>query len=140
MLKILNFFRFLCHSWGKTQSLTPQAELNLLCVLYFSPQALTWSKLLTSLVALLEAGKFHNSPIKLTMLWGAFAVRSLFDLMCSTQHKPGLQNICCSCSPRGCHAGGFFLPPVQSLDTNTSPFAVSSKESSSGLGSASMPS
>lgn len=74
------------------------------------------------------------------MLWGAFAVRGLFDLMCSTQHKPGLQNICCSCSPRGCHAGGFFPSPVQSLDTNTSPFAVTSKESSSGLGSASMPS
>lgn len=64
-----------------------------MCVLYFSPQVLTWSKLPTSLVALLEALKFHNSPIKLTMLWGAFAVRGLFDLMCSTQHKPGLENV-----------------------------------------------
>lgn len=111
-----------------------------MCVLYFSPQVLTWSKLPTSLVALLEALKFHYSPIKLTMLWGAFAVRGLFDLMCSTQHKPGLENVCCSCSPCGCHAGGFFSPPVQSLDTNISLFAVASKESSSGLGSASMPS
>lgn len=60
-----NFFRYLCHSWGKTQSMTPQAEWNLVCVLYFSPQALTWSKLLTSLVALLEAGKFESFIIHL---------------------------------------------------------------------------
>lgn len=53
----------------------------------------TWTKLLTSLVALLEAGKFHNSPFKLSMLRGAFAVRALFDLMCSAQLKPELENI-----------------------------------------------
>lgn len=114
-------------------------DLDLVCVLYFSPQDLTWTKLLTSPVALLEAGKFHNSPFKLTMLWGPFAVRGLFDLMCSAQLKPELENICCSRSPCGFHAGGFFFPPVQSLDTNSSSFAVTCKEeNSSGLGSASM--
>lgn len=45
--------------------MTPQAELNLVCILCFSPQALTWSKLLTSLVALLEAGKFESFIIHL---------------------------------------------------------------------------
>lgn len=82
------------------------------CVLYFSPQDFTWAKLLTSLVALLEAGKFHSSPFKLTMLWGAFAVRVLFELMCSAQPKPELENICCSHSPCGFHAGEFFFAPV----------------------------
>ena len=138
-LKTFIFFRFACHSWGTTQALRPQAGLGLVCVLYFSPQDFTWTKLLTSLVALLEAGKFHNSPFKLIMLWGAFAVRGLFDLMCSAQLKPELENICCCRSPRGFHARGFFFPPVQSLDTNTSSFAVTCREeNSSGLGSASM--
>lgn len=80
----------------------------------------TWTKLLTSLVALLEAGKFHNSPFKLSMLQGAFAVRALFDLMCSAQLKPELENICCSYSPYGFIVEGFFLPPVQNLDANIS--------------------
>lgn len=80
----------------------------------------TWAKLLTSLVALLEAGKFHNSPFKLSMLRGAFAVRALFDLMCSAQLKPELENICCSCSPYGFLDEGFLLPLVQNLDTNIS--------------------
>lgn len=80
----------------------------------------TWTKLLTSLVALLEAGKFHNSPFKLSMLQGPFAVRALFDLMCSAQLKPELENICCSCSPYGFIVEGFFLPPVQNLDANIS--------------------
>lgn len=75
-LKALVFFRFACHSQSKTQALRPQGGLDLSCVLYFSPQDFTWTKLLTSLVALLEAGKFYNSPFKLTMLWGAFAVWS----------------------------------------------------------------
>lgn len=73
-LKALMFSRFACHSQSKTQALRPQGCLDLSCVLYFSPQDFTWTKLLTSLVALLEAGKFCNSPFKLTMLWGAFAV------------------------------------------------------------------
>jgi len=74
----------------------------------------TWAKLLTSLVALLEAGKFHNSPFKLTMLWGDITVRGLFHLMCSAQLKPELENIYFS---RGFRAREFFCPPVQNLDT-----------------------
>lgn len=92
------------------------------------------------MVALLEAGKFQNSPFKLTMLWGAFALRGLFDLMCPAQLKPELDNICGSHSPHGFYARGFFFPPVQNLSTNTSSFAVSDGENSSGLGSALIPS
>lgn len=75
-------------------------------------------------MALLEAGKFRNSPFKLSVLWGALAVRVLFDLMCSAQLKPELESICCSHSPHGFLAGGYFFPPVQNLDTNISSFLV----------------
>lgn len=116
-LKARLFFS-ICHSWGKTQASGPQAGLDLVCVLYFSPQDLTWTQLLTSLVALLEAGKFYNSPFKLTMLGRTFTVRGLFDPMCSAQLQPELENIC-SRSPRGFHAGGFFFSPLCGAQTQT---------------------
>lgn len=129
---------FLIIHEANTSFLRPQAGLDVGCVLFFSPRDFIWAKLLISLVALLEAGKFHDSPFKLSMLWGAFAVRSLFDLMCSAQLKHELENICCSRSPRGFHARRFFCPPVQNLDTNTPSFAVTCREKSFGLGCASV--